>query len=248
MKKLLALILAAVLALSLVACGGGGGAGDTNTTNDTPSTGNGDTTSTDTPIGGGDDSTSGMTKEEMLEQAIECTASDISNDTVENIAKATQTYCGKVLSIKGEIAEIKADHIQLETSSTRFKVYLPVDDIVNLKNGQLVTIVGNTGAEITEEPLAAGIPQNVYAYEVNPAYFVTDRYEYTGIPKNENDSFPGAWDVEFPNAANREYLRLVYFDDSVDVSQYEGQEITFSAKAFRSSNALFDYYDAVIIE
>ena len=40
MKKLLALILAAALALSLVACGGDSGAGDTNT----PNTGNGDTT------------------------------------------------------------------------------------------------------------------------------------------------------------------------------------------------------------
>ena len=48
MKKLLALILAAALALSLVACGGDNGAGDTNT----PSTGNGDTTSADTTSGG----------------------------------------------------------------------------------------------------------------------------------------------------------------------------------------------------
>lgn len=52
MKKLLALILAAALALSLVACGGGSGAGDTNTS----STGSGDTTSADTPSGGNDTS------------------------------------------------------------------------------------------------------------------------------------------------------------------------------------------------
>lgn len=50
MKKLLALMLAAALALSLVACGNDSGAGDTNT----PSTGNGDATSTDTPSGSGD--------------------------------------------------------------------------------------------------------------------------------------------------------------------------------------------------
>lgn len=43
MKKLLALMLAAALALSLAACGGG--AGD----NNTPSTGNGDTAGTDAP-------------------------------------------------------------------------------------------------------------------------------------------------------------------------------------------------------
>lgn len=51
MKKLLALMLATALALSLAACGGDSGAGD----NNTPSTGNGDTTSTDTPSGGGED-------------------------------------------------------------------------------------------------------------------------------------------------------------------------------------------------
>ena len=59
MKKLLALILAAALALSLVACGGDSGAGDTNT----PSTGNGDTTSADTPSGSGEDSTPDETSE-----------------------------------------------------------------------------------------------------------------------------------------------------------------------------------------
>lgn len=53
MKKLLALILAAALALSLVACGGDSGAGDTNT----PSGGNVDTTSTETPNDGEDTTT-----------------------------------------------------------------------------------------------------------------------------------------------------------------------------------------------
>lgn len=70
MKKLLTLMLAAALALSLVACcGGGGGTED----NSTPSTGNGDTTSTGTPSSGedsantdtpddGEDSTTGILK------------------------------------------------------------------------------------------------------------------------------------------------------------------------------------------
>lgn len=54
MKKYSALMLAAALALSLVACSGGG-AGDTNT----PSTGNGDITSTNIPSGGGEDEPTG---------------------------------------------------------------------------------------------------------------------------------------------------------------------------------------------
>jgi hypothetical protein len=59
MKKLLALILAAALALSLVACGGDSGVED----NNKPSGGNGDTTSTDTPSDGGENSTPDETSE-----------------------------------------------------------------------------------------------------------------------------------------------------------------------------------------
>lgn len=243
MKKFLALMLAAALALSLVACGGGGGADDTNT----PSGGNGDTTSTDTPSGGEDSATS-MTKEEMLEQAIECTAGEIAVETSNNIAKAKQTYCEQTLSIYGWIFEISTDHITISGGDTNFEVYLPSEDIVNLESRQYVTIVGNTGAEIREEPMAPGIPQNVYIYEVSPAYLVADRYERTGIPKSENDSYPGAWNVEFPDSNNPERLRLVYFDDSIDVSQYEGKEITFSAKIFPNSNWNNEYHDAIIVE
>ena len=241
MKKLLALLLVAALALSLVACGGDSGAGDTNTPKDTPSTGNEDTASADTPSGG-------MTKEEMLEQATEYTAGEIAGDTGSNIAKAKQTYCEKTLSIYGRVSEISTDHIRISGGSADFEVYLPVEDIVNLESRQYVTIVGNTGAEIREEAIAPGIPQNVYIYEVSPAYLVTDRYERTGIPKSKNDSFPGAWNVEFPDSNNPELLRLVYFDDSIDVSQYEGKEITFSAKIFPDSNWNNVYHDAVIIE
>lgn len=244
MKKLLALILAAALALSLVACGGGSGAGD----NNTPSGGNGDATSTDTPSGGGEDNTPSMTKEEMLEQAIECTAGEIAVETGNNIAKAKQTYCEKTLSIYGWIFEIGTDHITISGGDTNFEVYLPEEDIVNLESRQYVTIVGNTGAEIREEQIAPDIPQNVYIYEVSPAYLVADRYERTGIPKSKNDDYPGAWNVEFPDSNNPKLLRLVYFDDSIDVSQYEGKQITFSAKIFPNSNWKNEYHDAIIIE
>ena len=71
MKRLLALMLAAALALSLVACGGGGGAEDNNTM-----PGNGDTTSTDMPS---------MTKEEMLETAEDGNISELNHLIAENI-------------------------------------------------------------------------------------------------------------------------------------------------------------------
>ena len=237
MKKLLALMLAAALALSLVACGGGG-AEDNNTT---PSTGNGDTTGTDTPS---------MTKEEMLETAEDGNISELNHLIAENILSAKQAYCGKVLTFRGNIYGIKEDCITFNHGKGSIIVYLPAEDIVNLKTDQWVTIIGLTNDEfITTKESRGGEPASDYTDCImEQAYLVTDRYEYTGIPKNENDSFPGAWNVEFPNAANRQYLRLVYFDDTIDVSKYEGEEITFSAKAFRSSSSLFDYYDAIIIE
>ena len=59
--------------------------------------------------------------------------------------------------------------------------------------------------------------------------------------KVKNSDFDGAWNVEFSNVSNPQYLRLVYFDDSVDAGQYEGKEITFSAKVIDGK-----YYDVVI--
>ena len=81
MEKLLALMLAVALALSLAACGGG--AGD----NSTPSTGGGDTTSTDTPGGGSNNTPEKtiMTKEEMLEEAEVADLYDMHNACFENV-------------------------------------------------------------------------------------------------------------------------------------------------------------------
>ena len=240
MKRLLALMLAAALALSLVACGGGNGAGDTNTS----STGNGDTTSTDTPS---------MTKEEMLETAEDGNISELHHLIAENILSAKQAYCGKVLTFRGNIYGIKEDYITFNHGKGSIIVYLPAEDIVNLKTDQWVTIIGLTNDEfITTKESRGGEPTSDYTDCImEQAYLVTDRYEYTGIPKNENNSHPGAWDVEFPDSNNPAYLRLVYFDDSIDVSQYVGKEITFSAKAIDGDyfeSAFVDYIDAIIIE
>ena len=236
MKKLLALILAAALALSLVACGGDSGAGDTNT----PSTGNGDTTSTDTPSGGGEDNTqaaNSMTKEEMLEVAELADLYDIHTACFKNVLSAKQTYCGKVLEIKAQVNEIKSDSIIFTTGQTGIIVLLPEEDILNIKRGQWITIVGMTDDDIIEET-NMGLPYS--SFTMKQAYLVADRYEYTGTPKSKNSDFNGAWNVEFPNSRVQQ---LVYFDESIDVTQYVGKEITFSAK-----NIDGKYYDIIIIE
>lgn len=229
MKKLLALMLAAALALSLVACGGGSGAGD----NNTPSGGNGDVTSTDTP-GGGEDSTPSMSKEEMLEAAIHADLYEIHTACFENVLSAKQTYCGKVLNIQAEISEIKMDSIIFTTGETDIVVYLPEEDIAKLKSRQLVTIVGITNEDIVEETNTMGFSKSVFTME--QAYLVSDKYETTVTIINEYNS---EWNVRLENGVER----WAYFDSNSDISHYIGKKVTISAKLIDGK-----YYDAVIIE
>ena len=238
MKKLLALILAAALALSLVACGGGSGAGDTNT----PSTGNGDTTSTNTPSGGGEDSTPSMTKEEMLQVAEDGDVSELNSLIAENIVSAKQAYCGKTLIMKHTVDEIKEDCIIFNHGMGSVIVHLPEEDIINVKTKQYITIVGITNDEFltTKESIYGPMAEDYTDCVMEQAYLVTDRYEYTGTPKSKNSDFNGAWNVEFQN---RSVQQLVYFDESIDVTQYVGKEITFSAKVIDGK-----YYDIIIID
>ena len=76
MKKLIALLMAATMAFSLCACGGG--AAETPAAEDlVPS------------------------KEEMLAVAEEFSAYNIQNDSIDNIVRAKQTYCNKTLLLSG---------------------------------------------------------------------------------------------------------------------------------------------------
>ncbi len=118
MKKILPLILAAVLMLSLAACGGGR-----------------DTTS------GGSNS---MTKEEMLEQAEAVTREDLFGAAESNIVSAKETYGGKLIIFTAQVLDIQDDHIQLGDSSY-INVYLPTEDIMQIENYQLITVVGSWG-------------------------------------------------------------------------------------------------------
>lgn len=233
MKKTLALILIGALTLSLAACGGSNGKENNNTS----STGN--TTSS----GGVEDSTPSMTKEEMLEVAVNGDISELNSLIADNILSAKQAYCGKVLTMKHAVDEIKEDCIIFNHGMGSVIVYLPEEDIINLKAKQYITIVGITSEDFitTKESRYGPMAEDYTDCIMEQAYLVADRYEYSGTPKSKNSDFDGAWNVEFSNVSNPQYLRLVYFDDSVDAGQYEGKEITFSAKVIDGK-----YYDVVI--
>ena len=158
MKKLLALILAAALALSLVACGGGSGAGDTNT----PS--GGDTT---------------PTKEEMLEGAETTTIADIYNSVEANKVNANETYMGNIYVISGSVHKIETNYIELYEACTTYnatvKVYLNTDDIKQLEIRSSIEVVGEISAiDFLEEKDGDGPYYSLYVsgVELSPAYLV----------------------------------------------------------------------------
>ena len=127
MKKLLALMLAAALALSLVACGGDGEAGDNNTP------------------GGGDNT---PTKEELLESATNVTIDTIEKEIHDNKLKAEQTYVGNSFIIGGFVRSVESDHCILSLEeyysavTTTIRADLSTDSLVELKRGEWINIVG----------------------------------------------------------------------------------------------------------
>ena len=180
-----------------------------------------------------------MSKEEMLEVAEVAEEVEMYNALFENIVNAKQTYCGKILEVKAPVLTIEEDYIEVGQTVGALIVYLPEEDIINLKPLQWITVVGRTKDDIqTETQVMGGTEWERQYFVMEQAYLVTDRYEYTGTPKSENDSYTGAWNVEFPDQIMQ---RVVYFDDGIDVSQYVGEEITFTAKVIDGI-----FYDAMI--
>ena len=169
MKKILALILAAALALSLVACGGDSGAGDNNThsTPSTPSGGNGDTTSTDTPSGG-------MTKEEMLENATLLNLSELKTAFEENKVRAEETYLGNNFKMFCYIDKIESDYFEYYAGNlTVIRVYMSKDELkeLNIKDG--VNIVGKIDSIETESGQdAIGTPLEWEVINIKNAYYI----------------------------------------------------------------------------
>ena len=188
------------------------------------------------------------TKEEMLAIAEEYSSSDIQNDSIENIVKAKQKYCNKTLLLSGMVRNIEEDHIELApiySSNYIIDVYLSIDDLVLLEQGQSITVVGTTTDEIIDDSESVAEYTFDYShYQMPVAYLVKDTVEVTGILKGVNTSYAPAFNIQIGES---NYLKLIYFGESVDTSTLEfGQEITFIAKAI-SKNDNWHYYDAEII-
>ena len=120
MKKLIALLLAVVLCLSLAACG-------SNKSNDQMGT----TGSMESVSGETTAAATAKSLDELLAESEEIKGYQLNNDYAANPAKAVQDYCNKTLNITGMITELCEDYVVL-------------DDIVNVFLMNRVSIFLNT--------------------------------------------------------------------------------------------------------
>ena len=190
-----------------------------------------------------------MTKDEMLAIAEEYSATDVQNDSIENIVSAKQKYCNKTLLLSGTVREIKETHIELSaaySSNYIIDVYLKTDELTKLQSGQSIQVVGTTTDEIINaKENVAEYTFDYSHYQMTTAYLVRDTVEMTGVLKGTNYSYKPAYNIKIGDS---DYLKLIYFADTVDTSTIEnGQEIKFSAKAIYKNNS-WGYYEAEIIE
>ena len=190
-----------------------------------------------------------MTKDEMLAIAEEYSASDIQSDSLNNIVSAKQKYCNKTISISGAVRKIKENFIELSAgyaSNYIIDVYLSAEELVTLKEGQVITIVGTTTDEIIEaSESVAQYSLNYSHYQMPTAYLVKDKVDITGILIGVNSSFAPAFNIEIGNSNKWD---LIYFADDIDTSTLEfNKKITVSAKAIYTNSSL-KYHEAEIIE
>ena len=207
MKKLLALILAAALALSLVACGGGSGAGDTNT----PNGGNGDTTSTDTPSGE-TGSTPDNEKESLLSSASEFSGQEFITALNNNPLKAKQDRIGNAYIFTGffiNITDTYGDFV-LWMDGVQYNDFAQV----NMSQSELMNI------NLTDVVRIVGIFDNYdntnYKVVISPAYLLDDNitFEVTGTISDK--SYNGR------KLLNDSFVSVLGNEDSINLGLFGG--------------------------
>lgn len=234
MKKLLALLLVAVMSVSMVACGENTTSAEENKTSTEENT------------------TNVTTKDDMLAEALSVDYTTIHNDSIENLAKAKSLYCNATLELDGTVWEIKEDHVRIGNGLYwGISVYLPTEELIALEVGQRIVVVGKTTDEIIEEEYEAfGNTETLSLYQMPEAYLVTDYFEYQVTLKGKNGSYDGAWNILLGDS---DYANLVYFADGVDLSSFNtssngnpGEKITILAKSKFENYTTWVYYDATI--
>lgn len=153
MKRLMALLLAAVLALSLAACGGGESNSETNNNDEV---------------------------NELLNNADELDLSEMNETVLNNMADANSTYVGNTYKVEGYITEITGEYCSISSSvssQVSIHAYLEEDELAKLNRYENITIVGQIEDDFVD---ASSFPVFEYYVDMQTAYLVSDISEITG--------------------------------------------------------------------
>lgn len=133
MKKMVALLLAAVMCLSLAACG-------SNEHTDVPQE---------------NETQAQATKDELLAQAKEVDANDINNACYENLVKAKSDYCNQTLQLTGMIKTFGDNYVELtgvNAAKYLVDVYLPEEELLKLKSDKVLLLWDKRQMKLKRKP------------------------------------------------------------------------------------------------
>lgn len=109
-----------------------------------------------------------MTESEMLKVAESRTVTYF-KDLKDNSVLA-ETQKGKIFKVSGKIYNITKDHIEITASDTMLKMYLPKEELINLKKDKEITIVGKL-YNIKEKYI---LGEKVMFFEFNNCYIIVN--------------------------------------------------------------------------
>ena len=249
LKRLLAIILSAVIALSVCACGGGAKTAETTTAVETTIAAEKTTTVEETSDSTSQDNSKDemeatsepvMSKDEMLEIAVEgLDGYNFYQAISNNILKARNEYEGHVYEVFDCIRSIEEDHVVLgmRQGNLKLKVYLPVEELIKLDKGQYIKVVGlleNIGEE-QDMSFVYGTGDMYTAYLLSDTVeysMVIDQLEYAA--DNDGTMFTYATIEGKPNAE-----RLIAFDDETRLTLKKGDVVKLRGRQFYNESSMW---------
>ena len=229
MKRMASLILAILVGLLLCACGS-----------------NAETAQTTEPT------EKVVSKEEMLQSAEEIPLVQINDDTFDNIVKAKQLYCGKVIKLSGIVYQIQEGRVILraEEHNTLGKAGIAVslsdEELMLLGKGQKIDVVGQISDDTENYVNIANFNYESTFFLMTQAYVVQDRYEVTGELGGANTSFEPSYDFAIGGS---NFYNRVYFAENVDTSGIDMNKdvITVEGKLIYDGDSIYVVEDATIV-
>ena len=132
----------------------------------------------------------------------------------------------------------------------QLKVYLPLEEIVELERYQEIDVVGHITSDIESESTsdAFGGSHTSDIYTMDYAHFVNDRFKISGALFGMNNSYAPAFNFLVP--ATSDTARLLYFADDVDIAEYgfdafSRDELTVLTKVYMKDSSNYEYKEAV---